>query len=164
MVDNNEWGTYFNVMDFMLNFRAIWLPGSPTIKINPGESIQGPKRYLTNYRFLKEVPMNMSKVSSITVDNDGSYRDVGIDSNEIIQIKDTDVVELIKEDKNELTQEQLDQLPFKLDESVNWLKYSVQDTENIATILNIDISHLEKVKGNGRRWEIIKLIKTKLQK
>lgn len=163
MVNNDgDWGEYFNPMPFKLNFRRLWLPGNPPIEIPPKGRIVGPHKYLSNYRFLQPVPINMYKVSSITVDQDGSHQDIGEDE-EVIVINDTDVVEVVDESAPLASESQIEKLPFDVNQTdINWLQYKTDEFVKFAEILNIDISHIQP--GRQKRWEILKLIKKALGK
>lgn len=165
MNPEDEWGEYFNPMDFHLNFRCLWLPNNPSVRIEPGGKIYGPHKYLSNYRFLMPVPMKMYKVSSITVDQDGSYTDVDENDDEVIVINENDVVEEIKDENNEnkISEDDITKLPFDINEKeINWLQYKTDDFVEFANILHIDISHIKP--GRQKRWEILKLIKKAIGK
>lgn len=167
-----EWGDFVNPMDFPLNFRALWLPGNPAIQINPGQTINGPIRYLSNYRFLMPVRMRMHKVSSITVDQDGSYQDVGEDGDEVIKINDSDVVEVVsagsKETKDEFvppSQEIIDSLPLQLGDKRVWFNASMDDLHKSCEILKVEIPiDIMALGDKDRKWAIVRLIKKALGK
>lgn len=167
-----EWGDFVNPMDFPLNFRALWLPGNPAIQINPGQTINGPIRYLSNYRFLMPVRMRMHKVSSITIDQDGSYQDVGEDGEEVIKIDENDVVEVVSgeatEKKEEFvppSQEVIDSLPLDLGDKTVWFKAKMPDLEKSCKILGIEIPvETQALNDKKRKWVIVRLIKEALGK
>jgi len=150
-------------MDFDINLRVQWLPRNPPVKIKPGEFIKGPEKFLENYRFLRKIPIKMHEVSGVTQQQDGSYQDIGEDSDEIIHISENDVVEYDNSeeisDKKEFTQEEIETWPFNPYDDVNWFKIKVDELEIIAKKLDIDISEYEELKKKDKRWPLVGLIK-----
>lgn len=163
MSNKKGWGSYRNIMNFPINFRAIWLEGSPALKIQPGQTIDGPHEYLSAYRFFAPVNVNMHKVSSIINDQNGDFQDIGEDSEEIIKLNENDVVEYDEPDDNqkvEITPEILESLPLKIGDKAIWLRAKNNDLEACCEILNIDIpDHIEKDDKKKRKWELVNLVK-----
>jgi len=162
--NDDDFDVYVNPMEFPLNFRAMWLPGNPSIRIEPGQTISGPKEYLANYRFLMPVKMKMHKVSSITVDNDGKFRDISEDKEEVIVIKESDVVEVETEENNDkASPDVIASLPLDLGDRKVWLAATMENLETCCKILDITIpQHIMALHAKSRKWEIVKLIKKKL--
>jgi hypothetical protein len=157
-IEEETWNKYVNIMEFEINMRAIWLPGSPAIVIQPQETIHGPEKYLSKFKFLQKIPPRMHQVSSIITCQDGSMQDVGENVHEHFSVEP--IEEIVSEAEAEpiqITRQQLLDQGVDIDD-VNWLKFTTDKLEEIATNVGIDISHVEGNK-KARKWEIVRILK-----
>lgn len=166
-MQETETGKFFNCVDFPVNFRMIWLPGSPAIKIQPGQVIEGPYGLLASYNFLRPLGMQWNSVPEVKVIREPTpvvyredvERDIKDQETLAISVGDSFRQEEIKVVENTETLE----LPFDIN-APNWVKLTAEQLEESAKKLNVWDDVIEKMSAGKRKWELIRRIKKALGK
>lgn len=164
---------FYNKMPFEIKMRKIWLPKSPPVIIPPGGIIEGPYDLLSEYQFLQLIPVDFHRVESMTQNNKFEYKDELLPENNNLIIKHGTVVQVeqtqemkepekINETKIELKEQILNitsnEMPFDVN-TVNWLTVKIDQLEQAAKCLNIDISNIKELKPKERKWALVKVVK-----
>jgi hypothetical protein len=162
---------YFNKMDFVVRFRKIWELNSPAVALQPGEQIEGPDDFLSQFSFLSKVPFDFHLVNAETDYTKIKFdivqgNEVTLVTNKNIEVKTDKKIELQKQEENEsiikVTKDiDISALPFD-PKTVNWLTIKLEEIENACKYLNIDISTYAELNNKQKKWELIKQIKNAL--
>ncbi len=167
---------FYNRMEFPVNFRKIWITGSPAVKLQSGEIVEGPYEMLSQYRFLAPVPFDFHKVESVTQMQNFEFTDhtVPVNQSEPVIISApmelTSVNEYVQpmpavghtpesaEIVVDSSQANATTLPFD-PKTVSWFSVKVDELKQAATALKIDISSLNGLPPKKVKWELVRLIK-----
>lgn len=170
---------FFNCVDFPVNFRLMWLPGNPAVRLEPGAIIEGPFETLITYNFLRPIQQNSLNNSDLTIqDNAGKYVDVEVqkDVDEQSRLAEKHKKEFsldeISEDHQEpkedtsTTEEDYqyvegwESIKLPIDpKNCNWIKTKNTVLETTAEALGFDLSKLETISGKSKKWELVRFIK-----
>jgi len=163
---------FFNCVDFPVNFRLIWLPGNPAIKLEPGQIIEGPFEKLNSYNFLRPIQQQNINTNLTLQDNEGKFiNDVvrkDVEEQEILAQKhresfvsesydnddDIEIIEVVDDWENL-------ELPFD-PTNCNWIKVKLTELEEAAKILGIPVD--ESIPPKKKKWELVRLIKSAIGK
>lgn len=149
-------GLFYNKMSFPVNFRKFWENGNPTVKMDPGDFIEGPIKYLKTFHFLGYVQKNL-QVSSLVQEDEKTFIEndrLDIGSKCIVNSFEKIIESIHEEPQEEVKSESID---F---EGLSKLKND--KLEDICKNNNINIPDelLSESKYMKRKWALIKLIKT----
>lgn len=164
---------FFNCVDFDVNFRMIWLPNNPAVKLKPGQIIEGPFELLMTYNFLRPLQQqNINPINTPTQDEKGNYLDEEVqkDVEEKEQLAEKHAKSFAsdaqpREDEetpvNVVDDWQNLELPFD-PTNCNWIKVKQADLEEAAKILGIGVD--ESVPPKKRKWDLVRKVKAAIGK
>jgi hypothetical protein len=168
---------FFNKMPFPVSLRKAWLPGAPALRLQPGETVDGPYDILFQFKFLAPMPFDFHKVEGITQNATFEYTDKKFEPsvNEPQIISAPLKFEGVKEKYQEMpvvhhpqpeavqpiiiaNEETIKTLPFD-PKTVDWMSIKTDELKKAAEILGIDLKALENVPLKKLKWDLIKMIK-----
>lgn len=156
---------FYNRMEFTINLRKVWEPGSPAIRVPSGGIVEGPYEKLIHYRFLAPLPFDFHKVDSTTTENFSISQEIPVIKPEDIKIQNAAEQKTAEPESNEgsLAEQTAPsgQLPFD-PAKVNWIQVKTAELEVAAKVLGIDLSALKDVPAKKKKWELVSLVKAKL--
>lgn len=163
MTNSNHY-TFFNCVDFEVNFRCIWLDGNPPVKLQPGDSIDGPYDLLIGYNFLRPLyhrqvnpPIQNEIIEDIN--NQKALRDK-YKTTFVNEVRSREDDHYLINEPNEIYEE-YNELPFD-PKNVNWVKVNIKDLTIAAEMLDIDLDEVKDLPHMKKKWAIVKLIKEKI--